>query len=118
MEYTELQKVRFKELFARKQRRQLVVAFPVLAAFVAVILGLEDTRSWLGEEAHGLCHVGCVAKPPEDNHAPSPDKGNIAEPCRKTVTDHLSAQPAGAAGARVVKRRPEAVSPASGPQQS
>jgi hypothetical protein len=41
MEYTELQKVRFKESFARKQKRQLVVAFPVLAAFVAVILGQE-----------------------------------------------------------------------------
>ena len=49
MEYTELQKVQFKESFARKQKRQIVVVFPVLAAFVAVILGQEPgSRSIYG----------------------------------------------------------------------
>lgn len=41
MEYTELQRKRFKESFARKQRRQLLVAVPVLALLVALILGQE-----------------------------------------------------------------------------
>jgi hypothetical protein len=72
-------KTRFDALGPGNQQVDAVHEAPNLGSAIVGQENLEDARSWLGEGTHGLCHVGCVAKPPENNHAPSPDKAHIAE---------------------------------------
>lgn len=82
-------KTRFDALRPGNQHVDAVHLAPDLGSAVVGQENLKDVRRWLGERAGGVCHVGCLAKSPEDNHAPSPKNGKVAQSRRETVKPGL-----------------------------